>query len=65
MIMPYIYDGHRCRIEEHEYDGYVVYDGYVDDDLTCRDQPEESSVRRAIVMWIKNATDHATHPTTA
>ena len=63
MIMPWMYDGHHCRIEEHEHEGYVVYDGYVDDDIICRDELEGSRVRRAIAMWItmwiNNATGHA------
>jgi len=61
MIMPWMYDGHHCRIEEHEHEheGYVVYDGYVDNELICRDELEGSRVRRAIAMWINNATDHA------
>ena len=65
MIIGWIYDGHHCRIEEHEHEGYVVYDGYVDDDLICRNEPVESGVRRAIAMWINNATDHAMHTTVA
>jgi len=59
MIMPWMYDGHHCRIEEHEHEGYMVYDGYVDDELICRDELEGSRVRRAIAKWINNATDHA------
>jgi hypothetical protein len=65
MIIGWIYDGHHCRIEEHEHEGYVVYDGYVDDDLICRNEPVESGVRRAIAMWINNATDHAMYTTIA
>jgi hypothetical protein len=65
MMIGWICDGHHCRIEEHEHEGYVVYDGYVDDDIICRNEPVESGVRRAIAMWINNATDHAMHTTIA
>jgi hypothetical protein len=45
MISPFRYDGHICRIVETEHTGFVMYDGFVDDQQVCWDRPTEAGLR--------------------
>jgi hypothetical protein len=49
MTTAFLYDGHRCQIEETEHGGCALFDGFVDGEQICRDQPAEALARRAAV----------------
>jgi probable HAF family extracellular repeat protein len=58
MITPFRYDGHMCQIVETDHDGYVMYDGFVDDEQICRDQPTEAEARHAVVCYVCNKSQN-------
>jgi hypothetical protein len=58
MISPFGNDGHMCQIVETEHTGYVMYDGFVDDEQVCWDRPTEAEARYAVICCARSKSQN-------